>query len=239
VSLAFLSPDPVGGPPAAIPGERHLSEQGARFAVRDGWRVPVDFGDPEAEERAGREGVVLGDRSDLGVLEVQAEAQELAAVAAEAGGALPALGTAARREGAWWCPLDPGRLIAIVPPAITVALRTALEAATARSEGLSTVVDLTAGTVGLAVVGPGARELLSRLTAIDLRPERTPVGGFRPGSVARVPGMVLREGPERYLVLAGASHGEHLWRAASDAGAPLGAVHAGALALERLGHARA
>lgn len=235
MSVAFLSPTPEGGTPAAIPGERHLRERGARFAVREGWRVPMDFGDPEAEVRAGREGVVLGDRSDLGVLEVQADAGGLGEVVVVAGGDLPALGTAARGDGAWWCPVSPERLLVLAPPGHTRSLRTALEEAAAGARGLATVVDLTAGTVGIAVIGPGARELLARLTALDLRPDRAPVGGFRPGAVARVPAMVLREGPRHYLVLAGASHGEHLWRAASDAGEGLGAVLAGALALARLG----
>jgi heterotetrameric sarcosine oxidase gamma subunit len=220
VSPAFVSPDLVSprlAPVAAIAGERHLRALGARFEVRLGWRMPVDFGDVAAEARAGREGVALGDRSDLGKLEVHGDADD------------PETWAAGR-----WCRVTPRRRLVVTAPERTAAVRDALEAAASRSRGLVSVVDMTAGLAAIAVVGPLARELLARLTALDLRPDRTPVGAVRPGAIARVPAMLLRESEERYLVLAGTSHGEHLWRAASDAGAPLGAAHAGLDALALL-----
>ena len=42
-----------------------------------------------------------------------------------------------------------------------------------------------------------------RLRWIDLRPEVTPVQGWRPGSVARTGGAILCEAPDRYLMLFG------------------------------------
>ncbi len=44
-----------------------------------------------------------------------------------------------------------------------------------------------------------------------------PVGGFRPGSVARGPGAILREGEERYLMLFGAALGQYMWTVVADA----------------------
>ena len=55
---------------------------------------------------------------------------------------------------------------------------------------------MTCGLAALALVGPQARELLARFCAIDVRPALAPVGGFRPGSVARTPGYLLRERPD-------------------------------------------
>ena len=60
----------------------------------------------------------------------------------------------------------------------------------------------------LTIAGPLAREIFARFTAIDLRPQVTPVHGFRPGSVARTPGAILREAEDRWLMLFGAALGQ-------------------------------
>ena len=44
-----------------------------------------------------------------------------------------------------------------------------------------------------------------------------PVGAFRPGSVARTPGYVLREDDERFLMLFGWALGEYVWTVVADA----------------------
>ena len=67
------------------------------------------------------------------------------------------------------------------------------------------------------VVGPLAREVFARFTAIDLRPQVTPVHGFRPGSVARTPGVVVCEGEDRFLMLFGAALGAYVWTVVADA----------------------
>ena len=55
-----------------------------------------------------------------------------------------------------------------------------------------------------------------------------PVGAFRPGSVARTPGMVLREAEDRYLMLFGAALGEYVWTVVADAAGHLGGGPVGA-----------
>ena len=71
--------------------------------------------------------------------------------------------------------------------------RDRLAASAADANGLASVIDTTTSQGAMAIAGPLARETFARFTAIDLRPQVTPVHGFRPGSVARTRGAILCE----------------------------------------------
>jgi heterotetrameric sarcosine oxidase gamma subunit len=114
-------------------------------------------------------------------------------------------------------------------------LRERLEDAAGALQGLASVVDVTTAQGALAIAGPLARELFARFTAIDLRPQVTPLRGFRPGSLARVPGAILREAEERYLMLFGAALGRYVWTVVADAAESLGGAPVGVDALTRIG----
>ncbi len=241
-SLAFLTPDLASssssdGVCARTPMERLARAAGARFERRDGWNVAVGFG-PEGVERARLERTVaFADRSALTKLELHAPAEALAAiVAAAADGAVLQLGTATRVNGAWWCPVTPEHVLVLGEPAGAGALRERVGVAveTARDGATVTVVDVTSGLAAIALIGPGARELLARFCAIDVRPAVTPVAGFRPGSVARTPGYLLREDADRLLVLVGWALGEYLWEVVADAAAHLDGGPVGADAVPEL-----
>ena len=83
-------------------------------------------------------------------------------------------------------------------------------------------MDLTSAMGALTIAGPLAPETFARFTAIDLRPQVTPVHGFRPGSVARTPGAILREAEDRWLMLFGAALGSYVWTVVADAAGSLG-----------------
>jgi heterotetrameric sarcosine oxidase gamma subunit len=230
MSLEFLSPGAAAAgagrtPVARSPMERAAKRAGAQLEVRDGWSVAASYGALADERAACSETAGWTDTSHLGKLELQADPADLAAIVEGAGGPPLELGSAARSGDTWWCPVNPGRVLALCPPAETAALRARLEETGAH------VVDLSAAYAAITISGPLAREVFARFCALDLRPSAMPVGAFRPGSVARTPGFVLREGDERYLALVGAALGEYLWTVVADAGQHLGGRAAGLDAL--------
>jgi hypothetical protein len=203
VSLDFLSPAPSAV--ARSPMEREALAAGAVLELRDGWNVAVRF---EGEE--GRlASVAFADCSQLGKLE-QHGAHGLE------------LGRAEQRERAWWCPLTAERALVLCEPAQSGDLRDRFGA---------DAVDLTSAMGALTIAGPLAREVFARFTAIDLRPQVTPVHGFRPGSVARTPGAILREAEDRWLMLFGAALGSYVWTVVADAAGSLGGGPIGSEAL--------
>jgi heterotetrameric sarcosine oxidase gamma subunit len=228
MSLEFLAPGgAVGGerfaPVARTPMERAARAAGARFETRDGWTVAAGFGSLEQEREACRRSAAWADVSHLGKLELHAAPDDLAAIVADAaGGAALELGTATRAADAWWLPLTSERALVVCEPGATAGLRERLEGAAAAATRTVTIVDATCKYAALTLVGPLAREVFARFSAIDVRARVLPVTGFRPGSIARSPGLLVREGEERFLLMIGWALGQYLWETVSDAGAHLG-----------------
>jgi heterotetrameric sarcosine oxidase gamma subunit len=203
VSLEFLSPAPTAV--ARSPMEREAIAAGAVIEQRDGWNVAVRY----EGERAHLATVAFADRSQIGKFELHGEH------------GLP-LGEAVRRDDAWWCPVTGERALVLCEPAQTAELRERLG---------RDAVDLTSAMGALTIAGPLAPEVFARFTAIDLRPQPTPVHGFRPGSVARTPGAILREAEDRWLMLFGAALGSYVWTVVADAAGALGGGPVGSEAL--------
>jgi heterotetrameric sarcosine oxidase gamma subunit len=234
-------PDGRFDPVAHSPMEAQARDAGARFELRDGWKLAVSYAALEAERETIEQAGAWTDTSHLGKLELQCPAGELAAILARACdgaeltvGSPGEPGVATRAAGAWWCPLTPERLVAICPSSQTAALRERLEQAAQAAEGLASVIEVTTLHAALTISGRTAREVFARFCALDLRPQSTPLHGLRPGSVARTPGLVVREAEDRFLVLFGWALGEYMWSVVEDAGRRLGARPVGVDALAEL-----
>jgi heterotetrameric sarcosine oxidase gamma subunit len=209
--------------------ERAARAAGARFEAREGWNVAVGYASLEHERDACRTAAGWADVSHLGKLELHAAREDLQAIVAQAaGGAALELRAATRATDAWWLPLTADRALVVCEPAALGGVRERIEEAASSATKPVTIVDATCKYAALTLVGPLAREVFARFSALDLRPQVMPVGGFRPGSIARTPGMVVREAEDRFLLLFGWALGEYMWTVVEDAarsrgGGPVGA----------------
>jgi glycine cleavage system aminomethyltransferase T len=204
MTLDFLSLAAAG--PLARSPLADRSHQRAELEERDGWQVVVSYGDAEGESLALGSTVGWADRSHLAKLELSPPAE------------LPATltpGQAERRGAGWACPITARR-------ALLVGDSGAVD---------GPALDLTSNLAAIAVAGPLAREAIARFCALDVRASALPVGGFRPGSIARTPGYLLRDGEDSFLLLFGAAYGIYLWEVVADAGARLGGRPVGVEAL--------
>jgi heterotetrameric sarcosine oxidase gamma subunit len=225
--LSFLSPvanDDVAL--ARVPAEGLARAAGGTFERRDGWNVAVDFPQPDAGERGLTQTVAFADRSHVGKLELHGAPADLGALLRGAADGEPELpGNAWRTSEGWLCPLTASRALVLFDTACEAPASSLAAEALARRVA---VVDMTCGLAAVALAGPAHRELVARLCAIDLRPSVVPVGGFRPGSIARTPGYVLREREDSLLLLVGWALGEYLWQVVADAAERLGGGPVGA-----------
>jgi glycine cleavage system aminomethyltransferase T len=192
-TLAFLTPDATEVA-ARSPMHRLAAAAGARFEVSHGWQVAAAYDGTGDYSRT----VAFADRSHLVKLELNREPA-------------PKLGLAVARDGNWWCPITPTRTLVVGGPGARAAVA-----------GRGDVVDLTCALAALELIGPLANELLARFCAIDVRPVVTPVNAFRPGSIARTPGYLLRPAADRLLIMVGSALGAYLWEVVADAAEHLG-----------------
>ncbi len=219
MSLEFLSVDAAADALARSPMESQARAAGARFEDRDGWNVAVGYGTPEQESAARSTTAGWCDVSHLGKLELQGTGVTRRAELE--------LGTATRHDGAWWCPLTPDRVLVICDPGRLAAAREQVP------DGVD-VVEVTTVFAAMTLVGPLSREVFARFCAADLRPKVTPIAGLQPVSIARQPGVIVREDEDRFLFLFGWAVAQYMWTVVDDAARHLGAEPVGVDALQSL-----
>jgi sarcosine oxidase subunit alpha len=236
VELAVLAAERRHHPVRRTPMHHWHQAHGACWIDAGQWKRPESYGDPTAEVRAVRSAAGLIDISTLGKIEVigpdAAELLERVYINAWAD-----LATGRARYGVMCTEegiaFDDGVGARLGPEHFY------LTATTGNAEGVFQWLELWRATWGLNAVilnrtpafaamnlaGPQARDILGRLTALDLSPAAFPYLTLREGQVAGVSCRLLRigfVGESGYEIHCPSSHALHLWEAILAAGADRG-----------------
>jgi glycine cleavage system T protein (aminomethyltransferase) len=203
---------------------------GASFREEGDWRVPEAYGVPADEAARAQGGVGLVDASACGKLLLRGAALDAPFAKAVGIERLPDRASErVRVNGARTlaCRLAEDELLLLASPGETEIIAEVLE----RAAG-SVCVHLTDMTSGLAVLdllGPRARDLLTRLSPLDLVP-LAPLAVVQ-GELARVHAILVRlDRPDGFRALVAREYGAFVWETLMEAGRDLGLVPVGAVA---------
>jgi aminomethyltransferase len=186
--------------------------------------------DALAEELAVSEAAAgLADVSSMAKFELRGSEHDLAEIHPSERSLAARRGVRAR--DAWWCPLSPELLLVLAMPWATATVKQELDELAAGRD--VQIADVTAERVAVCLLGPAAREVISRAGVQALPP-----GTVRAESVEGIPTLVLHEQEQRWLLVAPSPDAAALWHVLSDAGEPFGLAYVGADALQHLVAAR-
>jgi len=224
---------------------KHLA-LGAAMVDDSGWQRPERYGLPEEELRAVRANVGLCDISPVGKLDLKGK--QLAPVLERlfSSGTLPQVGYVQRMtlrntdgvagiEGIC-CRLGSDHVLLLTEPGAAVAVEQMFTQQLRATDGCVHLTNLTSTLAAVQLVGPHSRDLLGKLTTLDLSPSQFADLTCAQGSLAKVHALMVRAdvGRERaYEVYCGREFGEYLWDTLRDAGQEFGAVPFG-VAAQRL-----
>jgi glycine cleavage system aminomethyltransferase T len=189
-------------------------ETGAVLTMHQGWQTPARFG--EAREEAARvtQSVGLADVSWITKFDLKGNGVET----------LPALG-----EGVSSWKLGPCHLLVTCDPATRPSFP---------SDVIAT--DVTSVFAQFLLAGPCAREILAKLSSLNVSEHALPDGGCAQTSFAHTHAIVLRQnlGALAALhLLVARDYGEFVWEAVLHAGHEFHLAPFGLEALRELGHA--
>ena len=217
---------------------------GARLGEHDGWQCPEGYAGIEDELRTVRSGVGLADVSPAAKLDVRGN-DVLSAIARRLSLPAPVTGTVTHlsppvstRNGLLCCltPLH-ARLFVPADAAARVATRWARAHAADTHPVRARLTDVTSAYTVIQVSGPRSRELLRKLTALDLGTEAFLDLACAQTGIAGVHAMILRADVRALLsfqVCCGREFGAFVWDALLDAGREFGARPVGLAALRTL-----
>jgi glycine cleavage system aminomethyltransferase T len=198
---------------------------------RDGTPVVAHYGSVAAEIAVCVKAAGLVERWDVRQLALTGRERLLERVLASAfGQAVPAPGRAISLAGTWCCRIALDRAIVAGSPAAVDRWQRVMREA-GRTTGAGVSAGLAEEAAALSIVGPHAAEVMAAagLPGPDLS-ER----GVATGLLAGCRTSVLREEPERFLLLCPDGCTEAARDALWQAGDGLGLAHVGCDALERL-----
>ena len=217
---------------------------GARLGEHDGWQCPEGYAGIEDELRTVRSGVGLADVSPAAKLDVRGN-DVLSAIARRLSLPAPVTGTVTHlsppvstRNGLLCCltPLH-ARLFVPADTAARIATRWARAHAADTRPVRARLTDVTSAYTVIQVSGPRGREVLRKLTALDLGTEAFLDLACAQTGIAGVHALILRADMRALLsfqVCCGREFGAFVWDAILDAGREFGAHPVGLAALRTL-----
>jgi sarcosine oxidase subunit alpha len=211
-------------------------ELGATVRWAGDWRRAYDYGDPEGEAVAVQETAGLIDVSTLGKLIVRGpEAGELLdrlypnAMSTLKPGRIRygiLLSDAGRiTDDGTVCRLDDDSFYVTTTSSGAAAVEQWFSWWLADWRLDAHLTDVTQGLAALNLAGPNAREILARVTELDVSNEAFPYLDAKHATVAGIPCLLLRigfVGEVGYEIHCAAAHGQRLWDALMEAGGELG-----------------
>jgi glycine cleavage system aminomethyltransferase T len=207
-----------------------ILQAGAVMGLRDGHPVAAHFGSAATELAVCVKRVGLAVRSDLDTLELTGPEPWLAHFLAETlGQEVPSPGRAVRTGGTWCCRVAPGRAVIVGPWSVTARWTRFVREANVTGSPVA-CSDRSESATALTLVGPRVAPLL-RDVGLD---DSLPLHGVREGWFAGSPALLLRESPERSLIVVDADCASTAVAELLAAGRDLGLSMVGADALERL-----
>jgi heterotetrameric sarcosine oxidase gamma subunit len=187
-----------------------------RWVERAGWMVLESLQDPAVEADLVRRGTGLADASSEGKLDVKGREEFVDR------------GTLAVLD------LSPRHALVLTPPGDEQ--KVARDLATRGKDRCLHITDVTSSLASFVLAGPGARDTLTHLSALDLRDGSFPNLRVAAGSLARVHCIVWRNdwgGLPVFRLLVARDVGRYVWEAIVDAGVNFDLVPFG-YAAERL-----
>jgi sarcosine oxidase subunit alpha len=236
VELAVLAAERRQHPVRRTPLHHWHQAAGARWLDTGQWKRPEHYGDPNAEVGAVRQNVGLIDVSTLGKIEIAGpEATELLErIYVNKWSDLTVgrvrYGVLCTEEGILFddgvvAQLAPDRYYLTATTGNTEAVFQWLELWRATWRLQAAVVNQTAALAAMNLAGPRAREVLGRLTGLDLSPAGFPYASWREAEVAGVWCRLMRigfVGELGYEIHCASPYAQHLWEALQEAGSDSG-----------------
>jgi sarcosine oxidase subunit alpha len=227
---------------------KHLA-LGAAMVDDGGWQRPEHYRQPEEELQAVRERVGLCDISPVGKLDLKG--RQIAPVLERlfSPGTLPPVGHVQRMaqkdtngitevKGVC-CRLSRDHVGLLTEPDTLVTVEQIFTQQLNATDECLHLTNLTSALAAVQLVGPCSRELLRKLTALDLSPHRFTDLTCAQGEVAKVHALIIRADVGSnlaYEVYCGREFAEYLWDTLRDAGQEFRAMPFG-VAAQRLLHA--
>jgi sarcosine oxidase subunit alpha len=194
---------------------------GANITDQHGWQVPERYTTPEDELRRVREGVGLCDISPMGKWDVKGNDVKD--------------GQWSMVNGQWWRLAHDHTLFTTVTEQAEEVGRVLRQ----QAADCAHITDLTSTLAGLYLIGPRSREVLSKLTALNLTDSALPDRSCVQTSVAKVHAIVARldvSGLRGYQIFVTRDYAEFVWDAVMEAGVEFGIALVGIATLRQIEH---